>query len=378
MNRVACRTMPRNAVGWIAAISIGIVGVVLVGDVALLGALPIVAIVAFIAVRSAAGLGGRGPADVRGEVRGHLLSGRPDDAAALLAPLLSARSASTRRDAATMLSLAAQAGASDPAVLDALPRLTELAPTYRIGRALIAHGRFEEAVGVLYDARDGHDPVAWAELVGALAALGRHEELAEVFGRAARTPPIEAIALAARRLDRPGLDVLRSVVAARAGADAVAAVVLDAGTSEAHESLTTFLAANQRTENVERAAWVAWAGAVLGSPVAIGHLERLVGRSVPGPTAVAIVLASLHAGRPDICLQIAATALQMAPPATTVALHLAQAQALVEVERPDEALGQLAMVPPDVALAAAITPPLWPAVREAESWEQFASHLAEV
>ncbi len=352
------------------------VGVILVGDLALVGILPVVAIAAIVAVQHTVGRDPDAAPEVRSQVRRHLLSGAPDAAAELLIPMLNARSAGRRRYAAEMLSLAAQAGAADPALLDALPRLVSLAPTYRIGRALVANGRFDTAASVLDEANDGHDPVAWAEYVGVLAALGRFDDLHETVVSGPNSPPLEAVLLAARRLEPEGVLRLRTALAERTGADAVTVMVLSAASPDAETSLTDFIAASRHTADPDLAAWVAWAGAVLGSPVALAHLEEVIGRSASGRTAVGAMLAALHVGRPDIALQIGPTALRTARLDVRVALHLAHAQALIAVGLADEAIGQLTFVPPETALAAAITPPLAPAIREAESWPALVDHLA--
>lgn len=354
---------------------IAAVGVVLVGDLALIGVLPVVAIAAIVAVQHTIGRDSGAAPEVQSQVRQHLLLGAPDAAADLLIPMLNARSISRRRYAAEMLALAAQAGAADPAVLDALPRLVSLAPTYRIGRALIAHGRLEDAADVLQDARDGHDPVAWAEYVGALAALDRYEALDEAITSAPKTPPVEAVVLAARKMQPAGVERLRGAIAARTGQESVPVMILAAKTPDSEPVLTAFVDVARHTADPDKAAWVAWAGAVLGSPVALEHLEQIIGRAASGHTAVGTMLAALHVERPDIALRIAPTALRTARPDVRVALHLATAQAHVAMGQPHEAILQLTLVPPGTALAAAITPPLAPEVQRAETWSAFAERL---
>ena len=363
-------TAVRLAVGF----GVVVLGVVLLGDLALVGVLPVVAVAAVVAFQHAAGSGSDVTAELRSRVRRHLLERQPDAAADLVVPMLNERSPSRRRWGAGMLALAAQTGAADPAVVDALPRLVDLAPTYRIGRALVAHGRLEAAADVLSNASDGHDPVAWADYVGVLAALGRYDDLHAAVLSGPKSPPMEAVLLAARRMDFEAQERLRAALAARAGTVA-AVLVLAASGRDAEETLTAFIAEHRHTDDADLAAWVAWAGAVLGSPVALAHLEEVIGRSASGRTAVAAMLAALHVGRPDIALQIGPTALRAARPDVRVALHLAHAQALVSTGHADEAVAQLTFVPPETALAAAITLPLSPSIREAESWPAFAERL---
>lgn len=368
--------MSPTAVRLALGFAIVVVGVVLLGDLALVGIVPIVAIAAIVAVQHTVGRDPDAMPEVRGQVRHHLLSGTPRAATELLVPMLNARSASRRRYAAEMLALAAQVGAADPALLDALPRLVSLAPTYRIGRALITHDRLEEAAEVLSEARDGHDPVAWAEYLGVLAALGRYSQLHDAVMAGPKPPPVEAVVLAARRMQPDGIDQLRSALADQTGQDSVPVMILAAGSRDAEPVLTGFVGADRHTDDPDMGAWVAWAGAVLDSPVALEHLEEIIGRSASGRTAVGTMLAALYVERPDIALRIAPTAIRTARPDVRVALHLANAQACVAVGQPDQAILQLTLVPPEVALAAAITAPLAPAVREAETWSAFAERLA--
>jgi hypothetical protein len=367
--------MPSTAVRLALGFAIVVTGVVLLGDLALVGVLPVIAIVAVVAFQHAAQSGSDVNEELRSEVRRHLVDGRPDAAAELVVPLLNERSPGRRRWGAGMLALAAQTGASDPAVIDALPRLVDLAPTYRIGRALVAHGRLEAAAEVLGEAGDGHDPVAWAEYLGVLAALERFDALHAAVQSGSTSPPMEAVLLAARRMEPGAQGRLRAALAERGGGAAAAVLVLAAVGPDAEETLTGFIADNRHTADPDLAAWVAWAGAVLGSPVALAHLEEVIGRSASGRTAVAAMLAALHVGRPDVALQIGPTALRAARPEVRVALHLAHAQALVTAGYAEEAVAQLTFVPMETALSAAITPPLSPSIREAESWPALAERL---
>lgn len=367
--------MSSTAVRLVVGFAVVIVGVVLLGDLALVGVLPVIAVAAVVALQHAAARGSDPDDDLRARVRRHLLDEKPDFAAELVIPVLTDRSSSRRGWAATMLALAAQTGAADTAVVDALPRLVGLAPTYRIGRALVAHGRLEAAVDVLGEASDGRDPVAWADYLGVLAALERFDELHDAVLAGPASPPIEAVLLAARTMEPAALGRLRTALAERAGPGSVAAMVVAATATDREETLGAFIAQHRHTDDPDLTAWVAWAGAVLGSPVALTHLEEVIGRSASGRTAVAAMLAALHVGRPDIALQIGPTALRAARPDVRVALHLAHAQALVTTGHADEAVTQLAFVPQDTALAAAITPPLAPAIRRAETWPALADRL---
>lgn len=368
--------MSPNAARWVLGGAVAVFGVVLVGDLALIGLLPIVAIAAIVSLQYAANRGADGPAGhVRDQVRRQLLMGTPNSAAELVIPMLNSRSPGTRRFGAEMLAVAAQAGADEPAVLDVLPRLTDLAPTYRIGRALVARGRAAEAVAVLEDAADGHDPVGWAEYVGALAGLGRYDEVRSVIAATPTIPPIEAAIHAVRHLAPADVAVIREALAERLGSDAPAVMVLDVKLGQVSESLPAFVAAHQTTNDGNLAAWVAWAGSVLGSPVALEHLDRIVGQAASARTSVAVMLASVHLDHPAIALRIAPSAIRSARIDARVALQLTNAQALAAVGRIDDAVQALYLVPSEMSLVAAITPPLAPAIQESEGYTALVDHI---
>ncbi len=181
---------------------------------------------------------------------------------------------------------------------------------------------------------------------------------------------------AVRRLDDTAtIQIVRDSFAERLGEDMPAVMLLDVKLGEADEALPAFVAAHQTTADAELAAWVAWAGAVLGSAVALEHLDRIVGQAASGRTSVAIMLASVQLDHADVGLRIASSALNRARMDVRSALHLAHAQALAAAGRIEEAVAALYSVPADTALVATITPPLAPDIQQATGYPPLVEHI---
>jgi hypothetical protein len=372
--------MSSRTATWVGVGALAVLGVVLIGDVVLLGLIPfailaVVITLVFAGDRPAKG----GPAHVRSQVRRQLLMGDdPNVAAAMVAPMLTSRSAGTRSYAAEMLAIAVQAGADEPQYLDALPRLADLAPTYRIGRALAARGHAEQAADVLSSGADGHDPVAWAEYLGTLALLGRFDDVRSLIATTPSAPSIESVIHSVRDLsDATATTVVRDALAQKYGDDEPAVMVLDVKLGRTAAALPAFIAAHQETTDGDMAAWVAWAGTVLGSPVALEHLDRLVGQAASGRTSVSLMLTSVQVDRPDIALRIAPSAIRSARIDVRTALHLTNAHALVATGNIDEAVDSLYLVPSDIALVAAITTPLAPSIQSADAYPFLVDHIVK-
>ena len=365
-----------NRLRWLSIIVGAALVALLIGDLALLGWVPILVVALVIGVTYAA-RGRQSDIDVV-DARRMLLRGDADQAALLVVPLLAVRSSERRQTAAQLIVAAADAGATDPAIIDLLPRLSELAEPHRLARAMTRHGMALEAIEMLRPHVENHDAVAWTQLVAALGDARLHEQLTDAINTAGEHPTPAAILTAVRRLD--DLDVLETILVAlveRLGEYDPAVACLSIKTGRTDETLHDFVTYHGQSGSNESIFWTAWGGAVLGTPGAIEQLGQTIGRGAPAEVVVPALQMLPEIGQPEVLLAVASSALATIRGPWRPSLHFALAHALFAVGHIDDAAGQLFDVPRDVALSAVTTPPLAPAIRQSIRFDALVDHLAD-
>lgn len=360
---------------WIAAAAALIVGTVLLGNAALLLAVPVILVTAV--VGTIYGLQTQGIETPMTTARTQLLRGDVDAAAGSASALLTARSTTTRRRAADLVALAADAGSDDPRILELLPRLDGLGTVHHLGRALTTQGMIDEAVTILMPASRS-DAVVWAQLVATLAAGGRFAEMTDAIRGVSGAPTLAAILTTSRRIsDVATLDALRAAYAGRLGDTHPGVVGLDMRLGRGESAVARLAAANAGGDN-HSLFWTAWAEAVSEVPGAIEQLVETIGRWRDALEIVPALQMLAETGHPRVVIGAGPVALATVRPGWRPGLHFALARAHLELGGIEQAIEHLVGMPPDLALAVATTPPFAPGIRQGRSYERLIAHAAAV